>query len=211
MRNYLLMLIFAGACISANAQYPGFSGMADVATFKNKFSAATQKLETIQSDFIQEKNLSMLADKIISKGKFYFKKSNLVRMEYSKPYQYLMVINKDKVLVKDRQKESTINTRSNKMFQQINRVMIDCMQGTVFTNTDFSTRIFENKTSVLIEMTPVTKGLKEMFAHINLVVDKNDFSVSSINMKEPSGDNTLIKFINKEQNVQLPDNLFSVR
>lgn len=153
----------------------------------------------------------MLADKITSKGKFWFKKSNQVRMEYTQPYPYLMVINKDRIFVKDKQKESTINTRSNKMFQQINRVMIDCMQGTVFSNPDFSTRLFENRSDVLIEMTPLTKGLKEMFSHINLLVDKKDFSVASIQMNEPSGDNTLIRFTNKEQNVQLPDNLFTVR
>ena len=88
--------------------------------------------------------------------------------------------------------------------------MIDCMQGTVFSNPDFSTRLFENKSAVLIEMTPLTKGLKEMFSHIILVVEKKDFSVVSIRMNEASGDYTTIRFINKEQNVQLPDNLFSV-
>jgi len=210
MHKFLLIMFLTFPGFPVFAQYPGFSPVNDISSFKIKFSAETQKVSTIKSDFIQEKNLAMLADKITSKGKFWFKKSNLVRMEYDKPYPYLMVINKDKVWVKDRQKESTINTRSNKMFQQINRVMIDCMQGTVFSNSDFNTKLFEDKTSVLIEMTPVSKGLKEMFAHINLLVSKKDFSVASINMTEPSGDNTLIRFINKEQNVQLPDNLFSV-
>ena len=194
----------------ANAQYNGYSAMVNDAAFKSNFSIATQKVSTIKSDFTQEKELSLLADKISSKGKFWFKKNNQVRMEYTSPYQYLMVINKDRVFVKDRLKESKINTRSNKMFQQINRVMIDCMQGTVFSNPDFSTRLFENKSAVLIEMTPLTKGLKEMFSHIILVVEKKDFSVVSIRMNEASGDNTTIRFINKEQNVQLPDNLFSV-
>lgn len=194
----------------ANAQYNGYSAMVNDAAFKSNFSIATQKVSTIKSDFTQEKELSLLADKISSKGKFWFKKNNQVRMEYTSPYQYLMVINKDRVFVKDRQKESKINTRSNKMFQQINRVMIDCMQGTVFSNPDFSTRLFENKSAVLIEMTPLTKGLKEMFSHIILVVEKKDFSVVSIRMNEASGDYTTIRFINKEQNVQLPDNLFSV-
>ena len=194
----------------ANAQYNGYSALVNEAAFKSNFSIATQKVSTIKSDFTQEKDLSLLADKISSKGKFWFKKNNQVRMEYTSPYQYLMVINKDRVFVKDRQKESKINTRSNKMFQQINRVMIDCMQGTVFSNPDFSTRLFENKSAVLIEMTPLTKGLKEMFSHIILVVEKKDFSVVSIRMNEASGDNTTIRFINKEQNVQLPDNLFSV-
>ncbi|MCW5917425.1 MAG: outer membrane lipoprotein carrier protein LolA [Ferruginibacter sp.] len=210
MHKSLLALILGIFCLMANAQYNGYSALVNEAAFKSNFSIATQKVSTIKSDFTQEKDLSLLADKISSKGKFWFKKNNQVRMEYTSPYQYLMVINKDRVFVKDRQKESKINTRSNKMFQQINRVMIDCMQGTVFSNPDFSTRLFENKSAVLIEMTPLTKGLKEMFSHIILVVEKKDFSVVSIRMNEASGDNTTIRFINKEQNVQLPDNLFSV-
>lgn len=210
MHKSLLTLILGIFCLMANAQYNGYSALVNEAAFKSNFSIATQKVSTIKSDFTQEKDLSLLADKISSKGKFWFKKNNQVRMEYTSPYQYLMVINKDRVFVKDRQKESKINTRSNKMFQQINRVMIDCMQGTVFSNPDFSTRLFENKSAVLIEMTPLTKGLKEMFSHIILVVEKKDFSVVSIRMNEASGDNTTIRFINKEQNVQLPDNLFSV-
>ncbi|MBS1928534.1 MAG: outer membrane lipoprotein carrier protein LolA [Chitinophagaceae bacterium] len=210
MHKSLLALILGLFCLMANAQYNGYSAMVNDAAFKSNFSIATQKVSTIKSDFTQEKELSLLADKISSKGKFWFKKNNQVRMEYTSPYQYLMVINKDRVFVKDRQKESKINTRSNKMFQQINRVMIDCMQGTVFSNPDFSTRLFENKSAVLIEMTPLTKGLKEMFSHIILVVEKKDFSVVSIRMNEASGDYTTIRFINKEQNVQLPDNLFSV-
>ena len=210
MHKSLLALILGLFCLMVNAQYNGYSAMVNDAAFKSNFSIATQKVSTIKSDFTQEKELSLLADKISSKGKFWFKKNNQVRMEYTSPYQYLMVINKDRVFVKDRQKESKINTRSNKMFQQINRVMIDCMQGTVFSNPDFSTRLFENKSAVLIEMTPLTKGLKEMFSHIILVVEKKDFSVVSIRMNEASGDYTTIRFINKEQNVQLPDNLFSV-
>lgn len=210
MHKSLLTLILGIFCLMANAQYNGYSALVNEAAFKSNFSIATQKVSTIKSDFTQEKDLSLLADKISSKGKFWFKKNNQVRMEYTSPYQYLMVINKDRVFVKDRLKESKINTRSNKMFQQINRVMIDCMQGTVFSNPDFSTRLFENKSAVLIEMTPLTKGLKEMFSHIILVVEKKDFSVVSIRMNEASGDNTTIRFINKEQNVQLPDNLFSV-
>ena len=89
--------------------------------------------------------------------------------------------------------------------------MIDCMQGTALNNPDFKTRVFENKNNGLVELTPVTKGLKEMFKNINVVVDKKDFSVISIEMQELSGDNTLIRFINKEPNAAIPDNLFAIK
>jgi outer membrane lipoprotein-sorting protein len=210
MRKIILIIAVLFTGPSLKAQYPGYSPVADMAKFKTDFSDATQKTTSIKSDFVQEKNLSMLSEKIISKGKFWFKKESRVRMEYNQPFQYLMILNKDKVFVKDGLKENKVSTKSNKLFQQINKIMIDCMQGTTLDNADFKTRVFENKNAALVELTPVTKGLKELFKTINVVVDKKDFSVVSIEMKELSGDNTIIRFTNKELNASIADALFTI-
>lgn len=204
------MLVLA-AGFSSKAQYAGYSPVTDLAKFKTEFAAATKNTTSIKADFTQEKNLSMLSEKIISKGNFWFKKDSRVRMEYNTPFKYLMILNQDRVYVKDGQKESRVSTKSNKMFQQINKIMIDCMQGTTLDNTDFKTRVFENKNSALVELTPVAKGMKELFKSINVIVDKKDFSVTSIEMQELSGDNTIMRFTNKELNANLPDTLFDIK
>ena len=101
MRKIIFLLVLLCCVIFVNAQYAGFSPIADPVKFKEMFAIASQKTLSLKSDFVQEKNLSMLSEKIISKGKFCFKKDSRVRMEYNQPFQYLMVINKDKVYVKD--------------------------------------------------------------------------------------------------------------
>lgn len=194
----------------ANAQYNGFSPVKDPEKFRLNFTQAAQKTNSIKSDFTQEKILSMLSEKIVSKGKFWFKKENRVRMEYTQPYQYLMILNKDKVYVKDGQKENKVSTRSNKVFQQINKIMVDCMQGTMLNNPDFKTRIFENKGQFLVELVPVTKGLKDLFKAITVTIENRDFSVAVIEMQELSGDNTIIRFINKDLNADIQDKLFVI-
>jgi len=211
MSKIYLILIILAAGLSVEAQYPGYSPSPDLAKFQNEFSIPTKRTLSVKSDFIQEKNLSMLSEKITSRGRFWFKKQNQIRMEYDQPFQYLMIMNKDKVYVKDGQKENKISTKSNKLFQQINKIMMDCMEGTALTNPDFKTRVFENKNSSLVELTPVTKALKELFRNINVIVDKKDYSVISIEMKELSGDNTIIRFINKELNANIPDALFTIK
>ncbi|MBK8494260.1 MAG: outer membrane lipoprotein carrier protein LolA [Ferruginibacter sp.] len=211
MYKIVLFTLLLASSFSLTAQYAGFSPVTNLARFKAEFAAATQKTGSIKSDFEQDKNLAMLSEKITSRGNFWFKKDSRVRMEYKQPFKYLMILNKDKVFVKDGQKETKVSTRSNKIFQQINKIMIDCMQGTTLDNTDFKTRVFENKTSALVELTPLTKGMKEMFTFINVIVDKKDFSVSSIQMQEISGDNTIMRFTNKELNVAIPDNLFDIK
>ena len=211
MRKVFLLSVLLCNVLFTKAQYPGYSTIADSIKFKEQFAAASQKTQTIKSDFVQEKNLSMLSEKITSKGKFWFKKESQVRMEYNTPFQYLMIINKDKVYVKDGQKENKISSRSNKLFQQINRIMVDCMQGTALNNPDFKTKLFESKTAYLVELSPVSKGLKDMFKVITVYIDKNNYAVNSLEMHEPSGDNTIIRFTNKELNASLPDALFDIK
>ncbi|MFT3826146.1 MAG: outer membrane lipoprotein carrier protein LolA [Chitinophagaceae bacterium] len=210
MRNLIAALLLFSIQLCVQAQPAGYKQVPDVAAFKEKFAAATQKTTSIKSDFQQEKNLSMLSEKIVSKGKFWFKKENLVRMEYSTPFQYLMILNKDKVYTKDGQKENKISTSSNKIFKQINNIMIDCVKGTVLNNTNFTVKVFEGSQLYMLELTPVDKTLKGFFKTINLFVDKKEYGVSKIEMQELSGDNTVITFVNKEVNVPIADALFTI-
>src|SRR5258708_20447245 len=110
----LALLVFAG--LSLKAQYAGYKLLTDLTTLKTQFAEASQKIHTIKSDFVQEKNLSMLSEKIISKGKFWFKKDNLVCMEYSEPFQYLRIIIINNVFIKEGQTETKISTPSNKSY-----------------------------------------------------------------------------------------------
>ena len=211
MRKLFMIITSLLVFTLSQAQYPGYKPIADMVSFKQNFTEAAQKTQTIKSDFVQEKNLSMLSDKIVSKGKFWFKKDNLVRIEYTQPFQYLMVMNANNVYIKDGQKENKMSTRSNKLFQQINKITVDCIQGTALSNTDFTVRVFENSQAYLVEMTPVVKSLKEFFKTINIVVAKKDYAVNSIDMIEPGGDNTLISFTNRQLNNTIPDTIFAIK
>jgi len=208
-RRVLLMALLLAGCF-VQAQYAGYKLLPDANDFKTKFTAASQKTTTIKSDFVQEKELTMLSEKIVSKGKFWFKKENAVRMEYTQPFQYLMIINGGKIYIKDSQKENRISAKSNKLFEQINKIMMDCVNGSALSNADFTARVFESGDAYLAELSPVNKNLKTLFKNINLIVNKKDYAVTRIEMHEPSGDNTTINYINREMNVSLSDALFAI-
>jgi outer membrane lipoprotein-sorting protein len=208
-KNFLWLVLLSLPMLS-RAQYTGYKPIADYAQFKTQFAAEAGKIQTIKSNFVQEKSLAMLSEKINSEGKFYFKRSNHVRIEYEKPFQYLMVMNGEKIMVKDDQKESTMNVKSNKIFQQVNNIMIDCVQGSILDNKDFKVRVFENDKSWLMEMTPADAALKEFFSTIVIFVDRKDYSATSIEMNEASGDKTVIRFSQKELNVPIADEVFAI-
>lgn len=211
MYKLVFTIFFLMTGVALKAQPAGYTAVKDLGKFKEQFTTAAKKTQTIKSDFTQEKNLGMLSEKIVSTGKFWLKKDNLLRMEYSKPYEYLMILNKSNIYLKDGSKESKISTQSSKLFQQINQITIDSMQGTVFSNPDLTTKVYENKSTYAVEIVPVAKGLKGFFKSINVIIDKSDYSVSSIQMNESSGDDTTIRFTNRVLNTALPDALFAFK
>jgi outer membrane lipoprotein-sorting protein len=210
MHNPGLVLFLALFSFTASAQYPAYKPATDPSSFETAFTAASQKTNSIRSEFVQEKSLSMLDEKMISRGRFFFKKENRVRMEYEKPFSYLMIINNNQVFIRDGEKENKISAKSNKTFSQINRIMIDCVQGTMLTNTDFRVRVFENNLHWLVELTPLAKSMKDLFKSIGVTIDKSDLSASRIEMSEINGDNTIIRLTNKFLNVEIPDSLFNI-
>ena len=206
--------IFIGCCLVLSLQavaQKGFSPVVNLEAFKAQFAQTARQTQTIKSDFVQEKNLSLLSEKVVSKGKFWFKKENKVRMEYASPTYYLMVINGKNFRIKDARTDKNISTSGNKLFEQISKVTADCVQGNVLGNKDFSAKVLENPQHYLLQMTPVAKGMKDFFTAIDLLVDKKDLRVVKITMHERSGDDTMISFQQKEVNVAIPDEIFALK
>ena len=208
-RSLMLVGLFF-LCLSSRGQYPGYNEMKNTESLKKSFIQSTATTESLQADFIQEKTMTMLSEKMVSSGKFCFRKKDRLRMEYLQPYTYLLILNGGKIYVKDGQKENKISAGSNPVFRQVNRILIDCISGNMLDNPDFQYRIFENAGSWLIEFKPMAKNLKELYKNINIVLDKKDFTASSIGMYDASGDKTIIRFQNKELNVQIPESVFQI-
>jgi len=191
------------------AQYNGYSAIADEAAFKVRFAAEASKISSISSDFTQEKELMALTEKITSTGKFWYRKSDKIRMEYLKPFSYLIIINGDKLTIRDHDKENRVNVKSSKLFQQVNRILIDCVQGSILNSREFSSRVFESQRSWLIELTPTSKTFHELFKTIVLVVDRSSYAVDSVTMNEVAGDVTKIVFDHKKLNEPIPETVFT--
>lgn len=213
MNKYIVLFLLTLTILPVvlNAQVKGFKAVADEAGFRKKFSQAANATQSIKSDFIQEKNLNVLSEKITSKGKFLFKKQNMVKMEYTTPFKYLLVINKDKVTIRDDKKSNSFSSKSNKLFENINKLVVDCVQGTALDNKDFTSSIQESDKEFLMILVPNKKEMKSYFTKINIYIDKKDYYVNKMDMLEPSGDNTVITYINKQYNLPIADAEFVVK
>jgi outer membrane lipoprotein-sorting protein len=210
-RNYGFVLSFLPVFMFMCGHAQSFTAPKDEALIRKKLAGISQNTTSIKSDFVQEKNLSMVSEKIISKGTFYFEKENKIRLEYHTPFYYLMVLNNGKILIKDDAKSTQMDMHKNKVFQQVNNIIVSCVSGTALSNSDFTVKLLENAAQVKLEMVPAGKSLKEFFSNINVYFDKKDYTVTRIEMNEPSGDNTIINFSNKQINGKIAEELFAVK
>ena len=205
-----VLICFCLGMVVSDSYAQTYTPVKDDAAIRKKFTEVSQATTSIKSDFVQEKNLSMLAEKVISKGVFYFKQKNMVRLEYTQPFKYLLIMNNGKATIKDEAKTTQMDMHRTKIFQDVNNIIIDCVQGKALSNPNFQVKVYESKNQLKLDMKPTAKGMKEFFDNIVIFIDKSDYSVLKMQMNELSGDNTIITFTNKEINGNIADNLFAL-
>ncbi|GAA4371129.1 hypothetical protein GCM10023185_46290 [Hymenobacter saemangeumensis] len=211
MIKHLLLLAFCLSPLLLAAQPKGYKPVEDVAGFRQSYAKAAEQTTSIKSEFRQEKNLSMLSEKINSTGVFFFKKNNRVRMEYTQPYKYLLIINNSQILIQDQTKKKVYSSGDNKIFKAVNKVIVDCVQGRALDNKDFQSQVFENEKTYCLDLAPQVKEMKQLFTTIRITINKRDFSIDQLELKEAVGDNTIITFVNKQLNTPVADEVFSVK
>jgi outer membrane lipoprotein-sorting protein len=207
--SVLVSLVFAPFILLA--QQPGYTKVENAAEIQKKISSKAQTIHTIESNFVQEKNISVLSEKIISKGHLTYKEPSKLRWEYTTPFNYLVILNQGKLFLKDENKSNKVDMQSNKMFQEINNLIVSSVQGNVSDLKNFKVIVFQNHDTYLFEMTPVSGTAKDFFSNIHIYFSKSDLGVQKINMLEDGGDYTLISFTKNDYNVEVSDEKFSFK
>lgn len=205
---YILLLICSGSLFAQGNYKP----MKDTVAFKVKVDKMSKETNSIESDFTQVKDLTILSEKIVSKGFFCFTKKNNLRWEYKEPYKYVIVITNDKILIKDENnKVKKYDMNANKVFREINDIMISCVNGSILSSHKFRIAYLENEKGYKLELTPLIKSMKESLKKINMYFDKNVSSVIKLEMIENGDDITTIDFTNKKINAPVSPDKFILK
>lgn len=175
---------------------------------KDVFIAQSTNFNTITSNFVQEKYLNYLSSTIISKGKFWYKKENLLRWEYTEPFQFLVIKNGDKVTIKDEKNTSVYNKKPNKAFQMLNEILAGSVNGTLITDKRFSFNVLENSDEYLVELSPNEEETKRILDKFQLYFLKQNLVVYKIKLIESNKNSTTIIFEDKKVNLPIDNKIF---
>ena len=142
----------------------------------------------------------------------YYKVGDRLRWEYTSPYTYTFVLNKDRVMMKSAEKTDIVSVRSSRMFQQIARIMLNSVTGRCLADDgDFEVTMYGGKTEWEARLVPRQKELAALFSEVRLHIDPKLRMVTVVELKEKSGDNTRIEMKNVRKNEAIGDAVFTVQ
>ncbi|GAA3508331.1 outer membrane lipoprotein carrier protein LolA [Aquimarina addita] len=207
MSKYLLFL-FLIVFSTGKAQEDKMT-ISEVEILKKEVHKRAQELKTITSTFIQLKHIDFLSNDIKSSGDLYFKSPNIIKWSYTKPYEYSVIFKNKSLYINDAGKKSDINLTSNKIFRNLNDLIVKSVSGNMLDDPQFLTEFYKLDGFYVATMKPIDKTLSTLFTEIILNFNIQTFLVEKVLLVESSGDYTLIKFDNIDINNTIPDAIFA--
>lgn len=211
MRTLLTYLLLSILSITT-AQAQAMKKLVNLQEFESKLAKEAQTVASIESDFTQVKYLDVFDEKVTSKGKFYYQKSNKIHMEYFYPMDYLIVINGSKLKVISDGKKSIMNLSSNKMMNQMQDMLTACMVGDLSKmSSSYQLTYFEDGRYYLVKIKPTNKAIQAYITGIDIYLDKKDMSVYKLRLSETATNYTEYEFYNKKFNSLKNEEKFEIR
>ena len=205
MRNHSLCLLFF-MFLATQAQ----TKMTDLeaSNLKKQVKNLAATTTTIASDFTQYKHLDFLDNDIETSGKLAYKAPNLVKWEYTKPFKYAVFFKNNILYINDEGKKSNIDIGSNKMFNQLNNLIVSSINGNIFDENKFLIHYFKTSKDRLVHFISKEEGFAKYIKAFHITFNETG-DVVEVRMIEPSDDYTRIVFTNKILNQPIDEAVFT--
>lgn len=165
-----------------------------------------EKTKDFSADLYQEKKLSLLKEKIVSKGKIRFKKPDKFLIEFFHPESSQMVFDGKTMLLYFREEKMAerYSVHANPMGERYFLFSRDPFQEKLA-----EWKIVEDRESYLV-MEIWAKAKDPLFIKTRLRVSKKDWMVIEMELVEKNGDTTLFRYLNVRVNTGLKDSDFEI-
>lgn len=169
---------------------------------------AHKQMTSLSATFTQEKSSSMFTEKVVQKGKIFYKSPRQLRWEYTTPKSMAIIFNNGKVLLKN---EKGTTNNPNKMLSEMGNMIMNTINGNLLKdNTNFQTKYYKNSKTgdYVVVLTPLNKRIKAYYKDITITLNAKTYLADKVVMNEVNGDSTAILFADKKTNGTLSDSLF---
>ena len=206
MRRFVVLVLAAWLLITPSFVAGDDSASSLLATLQKKAG----DVNTLSSDFIQKKHLSLFAETMRSKGRFYFQRPDKFRWEYLSPVHSGFSIDggQGKRWNDALEENSSFDVDIDPMMQAVVKQL---MAWTVF-DLDWLRREYDitvaSENPVALKLTPKRSAMAEMMDHLQVEFASDMVGLRQIEIREPDNDTTVIRFTDKHVNEPMEKGLF---
>ncbi|NOQ52492.1 MAG: outer membrane lipoprotein carrier protein LolA [Desulfuromonadaceae bacterium] len=202
--KYLLPLLLSAL--------PCYAESAEIAPLLAELKLAAAETETLSSRFVQEKHLAIFAEKLLSQGRFVYRKPDRLRWELLTPVAAGFVLQGEhgerwNSLSREQESFSVDNDPIMGMIaQQLlawARVDLDWLQSRYRME-------LQSAEPVTLRLYPLDRGEAEFIDYLEILFAADRRHVAEVLMVEQEGDSTLLRFTDVEINTELPLDAFQV-
>ncbi len=199
--------MFFGATEEKHATYTKEQAEA----FFEKFDEVQKNTLTIQADFSERKELRLLKEPAVSKGKFYYTRPNQILWSYQKPDEKQFLLTKNTITSyypKEKKAEQvSIKRYSKRVFKFFT---VGAPSKDLKDLYDIELSNSSNSKRVLMTLEPKKRGVKKRVEVVKLWIEKATLLPQQIQWVEVDGDTTTITFENVKTNVQINEDVYKL-
>ena len=184
-----VLLLFSGLVTSLRGQ--------SLEQSKQDLLAFSARVVSIECDFIQSKESSLLTAPAVSSGHLSYRKPGYLVWDYMSPAPMTFIADGDQVYIRRGEQTETLVGNAGRMMKEMSRMIIGNMDGSVLTNEKlFKTEYAQDGDSLVVTLYPQKPHLKKMWSKLALYYDCQTMAATRFEMVEVAGDLMVITFTN---------------
>ncbi len=171
---------------------------------------AAARIRTISSDFIQERQTSMLKEPLTATGKFYFEKPRRMRWEFLKPSRSGFSIDGERARrwKDDPGQWQQFDVRREPAVRAMTEQIFAWAEGDFPWIEKRYEIAIRSEEPLVVELSPRVPEEKKYIRHLLISFSPDLAYVDSVEIRDRDGDSVRIRFIHVALNTTLPENLF---
>ncbi len=183
-----------------------FSGTQD---FPPDMRNVLQAVHTLTCDFQQEREVSVLTEKGISRGRLVYQKDVALLWQYNMPDHSGFLIRNNDLILLGKDGNPVNDNGAGGLFRQIGKIVLMGLNGEILQdNEDFKPKYVTVGDYLHVKLQPVKQDMKRLFSELELFFRKEDYMIQTVVIHEVSGDKTTVRMGNMRINVPIEDKMF---
>jgi outer membrane lipoprotein-sorting protein len=207
MRKFITLSLFL--CLTPLAAWAAPTAGDNDAAVLAQMQRLAADVTTLQSDFVQEKHLSMFQEVLRSKGRFFFARPDRLRWELTDP------VAAGFVLVGGKGRRWNAHSGPQEPFELTREPVMQLVAEQLFAwaAVDLE-RLRRSYRITVVQRAPVVLNLEPLAAaggfldYLRVAFAEDGRHVAMVEVHEQGGDFTRIRFVKAKVNSPLPDELF---